>query len=293
MKEEGIDTMYLLLALLPAVCWGSIVFFNTKLGGDAYSQVLGTAIGALIFSIFLYVISTPPLSPLIWIVGIISGLFWSVGQSNQLKAVQYMGVSRTVPLSTGMQLIATTLVGVIVFREWTNLVTILLGTAAILCIILGAVFTVIGDKNAPKQDKKSKMSRGTVILLLSTLGYLIYVSLLRYFNINGWAAVLPQGIGITVGTLLLTFKHDPFNKYMTRNILTGIWWGIGNLGLLLSLPHIGQATSFSLSQTGIIISTLGGIFFLGEKKSKRQMVFVIIGCCLIIAGGVMMGFTKR
>ncbi|MNN03830.1 Glucose uptake protein GlcU [compost metagenome] len=204
-----------------------------------------------------------------------------------------MGVSRTVPLSTGMQLIATTLVGVIVFREWTNLVTILLGTAAILCIILGAVFTVIGDKNAPKQDKKSKMSRGTVILLLSTLGYLIYVSLLRYFNINGWAAVLPQGIGITVGTLLLTFKHDPFNKYMTRNILTGIWWGIGNLGLLLSLPHIGQATSFSLSQTGIIISTLGGIFFLGEKKSKRQMVFVIIGCCLIIAGGVMMGFTKR
>lgn len=288
--------MYLLLALLPAVCWGSIIFFNAKLGGDAYSQVLGTAIGALIFSVALYAFSSPALSPLIWIVGVISGLFWSIGQSNQLRAVQYMGVSRTVPLSTGMQLVSTTLVGVIAFHEWNNLVTILLGTAAILCIILGAVFTVIGDKKAANpdaEDAKSKVSRGLVILLVSTAGYLIYVSLLRYFNINGWAAVLPQGIGITLGTLLLTFKHDPFNKYMTRNILTGIWWGIGNLGLLLSLPHIGQATSYSLSQTGIIISTLGGIFFLGEKKSRRQIVFVIIGCCLIIAGGIMMGFTKR
>ncbi|GAB6989731.1 GRP family sugar transporter [Paenibacillus pini] len=284
--------MYLLLALLPAVTWGSIVFFNTKLGGDAYSQVLGTGIGALIFSIILFAFSTPTLNPLIWVVGIISGIFWAVGQSYQLRAVQYIGVSRAVPLSTGMQLVATTLIGVIVFHEWTTLFTIILGSAAILCIILGAVFTVIKDKDAPKQDNKTSTGRGVSILILSTFGYLIYVSLLRWYDINGWAAVLPQGIGITVGTLMLTFRHKPFNKYMARNIITGIWWGIGNLGLLLSLPHIGQATSFSLSQTGIIISTLGGIFFLGEKKSKRQMVFVIIGCCLIIAGGVMMGFTK-
>ncbi|GIP23785.1 GRP family sugar transporter [Paenibacillus sp. J22TS3] len=285
--------MYLLLALLPAVCWGSIVFFNSKLGGDAYSQVLGTGFGALIFSVLLYVFKSPPMSPLIWTVGIVSGLFWSVGQSNQLRAVQYLGVSRTVPLSTGMQLVATALIGVLVFHEWSSMFTIILGSAAIICIIAGAVFTVVRDKDNPGNDKKAAMGHGTGILLLSTLGYLVYVSLIRWYDINGWSAVLPQGIGITAGTLLLTYRHRPFNKYMVRNIITGLWWGIGNLGLLLSLPHIGQATSFSLSQTGIIISTLGGIFFLGEKKSRRQMVFVIVGCCLIIAGGVMMGFTKR
>lgn len=284
--------MYLLLALLPAVTWGSIVFFNNKLGGDAYSQVLGTGIGALVFSLILFGFARPELSSLIWIVGIISGLFWAVGQSNQLRAVQFLGVSRTVPLSTGMQLVATALVGVIVFHEWNTVFTIILGTAAILCIILGALFTVIQDKGSSHKDSKTPMSHGAGILLLSTMGYLIYVSLLRWYNIDGWSALLPQGIGITAGTLLLTFRHNPFNKYMARNLITGLWWGIGNLGLLLSLPHIGQATSFSLSQTGIIISTLGGIFFLGEKKTKRQMVFVIIGCCLIITGGVMIGFTK-
>jgi glucose uptake protein len=69
-------------------------------------------------------------------------------------------------------------------------------------------------------------------------------------------------------------------------------WSTGNLTLLLALPLIGIATSFSLSQTGIIISTLGGIFILGEKRSKKEIIWVISGCVLIILGGVMLGFTK-
>lgn len=284
--------MYILLALLPAICWGSIVLFNAKLGGTAFNQVLGTAIGALIFSIALYLFKTPELTPTVWTVGIISGGFWAVGQRNQLATVKYMGVSRTVPLSTGMQLISTALVGVIVFREWTGLTTILIGSTAIALIIIGAICTVVQDKNGVK-EKAENNKKGILLLLVSTAGYLGYVSLLRKYNINGWEAVMPQGIGIALGSLLLTFNHRPFNKYTFRNILTGFWWGIGNLGLLLSLPRIGQATSFSIAQTGIILSTLGGIFILKEKKTRRQIVFIIIGCCLIIAGGILMGFTKR
>ncbi|MFP3491126.1 GRP family sugar transporter, partial [Staphylococcus sp. SIMBA_130] len=48
-----------------------------------------------------------------------------------------------------------------------------------------------------------------------------------------------------------------------------------------------------VSQTGIIISTLGGIFLLGERKTKKQLIFVILGSILIIIGGVMLGFTKK
>jgi glucose uptake protein len=129
--------------------------------------------------------------------------------------------------------------------------------------------------------------------LISTAGYLAYVVIVRWFNLNGWSVILPQAVGMLIGAFLLTFRHKPFNKYTIRNIVTGILWGIGNLGLLLSIPKIGVATSFSLSQTGIIISTLGGVFLLHEKKSKRQMVFVIIGCILVIAGGILLGFTKK
>jgi glucose uptake protein len=97
---------------------------------------------------------------------------------------------------------------------------------------------------------------------------------------------------MVIGASVLTTRHKPFNKYALRNILTGGLWAAGNLGLLLSIPKAGVATSFSLSQTGIIISTLGGIFLLGEKKTKKQIIFVVIGCVLIIAGGVILGYTK-
>ena len=70
-------------------------------------------------------------------------------------------------------------------------------------------------------------------------------------------------------------------------------WAVGNIGLLLANPKVGVAIAFSFSQMGIVISTLGGIFLLGEKKSQKQMAFVIIGCVLVIAGGIMIGFTKE
>ncbi|MEG0372360.1 MAG: GRP family sugar transporter, partial [Enterococcus sp.] len=54
----------------------------------------------------------------------------------------------------------------------------------------------------------------------------------------------------------------------------------------------GLAIGFSLSQMGIIISTLGGIFLLGEHKTKKEMYYVIIGCLLIILGGVVLGYMK-
>jgi glucose uptake protein len=55
--------MDIFLAILPAIFWGSIVLFNVKLGGGPYSQVLGTTFGALIFSIGIYFVVQPELSP--------------------------------------------------------------------------------------------------------------------------------------------------------------------------------------------------------------------------------------
>lgn len=95
--------MDIFLAILPAIFWGSIVLFNVKLGGGPYSQVLGTTFGALIFSIGIYFVVQPELSPRIFAVGVVSGLFWALGQTNQLKSIDLIGVSKTMPISTGLQ----------------------------------------------------------------------------------------------------------------------------------------------------------------------------------------------
>lgn len=278
------------MALLAAVTWGSIVFVSNKLGGDEDSQTLGTTIGALIFAIAVFIYKRPELSTLIWTVGFISGLFWSLGQKNQFGAVRYLGVAKTAPMSTGLQLIGTTFFGVFIFKEWETKSSVVIGIAALVLIIAGAVLTSL---NREEKDKSKSLKKGFLVLLLSTAGFVGYVVLIRWFNIDGWAAILPQAIGMIIGAFLMTLRDKPYNKYAVRNILTGLMWSTGNLGLLLALPKIGVATSFSLSQTGIVISTIGGLFFLNERKSKKQVWMVLLGCLLIIAGGVLLGVTKR
>ncbi|MED3352625.1 RhaT/GlcU family sugar-proton symporter [Bacillus thuringiensis] len=284
--------MDILLAILPALFWGSIVLFNVKLGGGPYSQILGTTLGALVFSIGVYIFIKPVLTPVVIIIGIISGLFWALGQANQLKSIDLIGVSKTMPISTGMQLVSTTLFGVIVFHEWSTKTSVVLGVLALLCIIIGIVLTSLQSKEAKNDEQTGNFKKGIVMLLISTLGYLVYVVIIRLFSIDGWSALLPQSIGMVLGGILLTFKHQPFNKYALRNIIPGLIWAAGNMFLFISQPLVGVATSFSLSQMGIVISTLGGIFILGEKKTKRQFIAIIIGIIFIIAAGIMLGIAK-
>ena len=105
-------------------------------------------------------------------------------------------------------------------------------------------------------------------MLISTFGYLVYVVVVRLFDVSGWAALFPQAVGMVAGGLILTFRHKPFNFYVIKNIIPGLIWAAGNMFLFISQPRVGVATSFSLSQMGIVISTLGGIILLGEKENK-------------------------
>lgn len=279
-----------LYALIPALTWGSLVLVSEKLGGNSYNQTLGITIGSLLFAIVMSFINPPEWNTLIWIVGIISGIGWAFGQLFQFNSVKEMGVSKTVPISTGLQILGNTVFAVVVFKEWNTTSTIILGVVAIIFLLAGVLLTSNGDS---KGKNEGSMKKGIVYLIISTAGYVSYVIVVRWFDIDGWSAILPQAIGMFIAAFLLSIKQKPFNKYAGRNILTGIMWATGNIGLLLANPKVGVAIAFSFSQMGIVISTLGGIFLLGEKKSKKQMMYVIVGCILVIAGGVMIGFTKE
>lgn len=280
----------ILLALIAAVCWGSLVLISVKLGGNPYSQTLGITLGAFFFAIIMLFFSDPEFNRTVWIVGIISGGLWAIGQTGQFISVKYIGVSKTVPISTGMQLIGTSLFGFIVFNEWSTKTQIIIGIVALCCLIAGVVLNSVGNDS---DEEGSQFKKGMITLILSSLGYIGYVVIIRWYEIDGWSAILPQAIGMLSVGLLIAFWKRAFNKYSIRNMLSGLVWATGNIALLLSVPKIGVATSYSLSQTGIVISTLGGIFLLGEKKSKKRIMMVIAGCFLVIAGGVLLGYTKR
>nr|WP_285801454.1 GRP family sugar transporter [Exiguobacterium sp. s133] len=281
----------ILIAIVPALMWGTLPLVVSKIGGSTEQQIIGTTLGALAFALVTFLFISPELSMTAWVAGLFSGAFWALGQMNQFAAFKQMGVSKTMPISTGMQLVGTSLFGVLAFGEWSNTSALILGISALVLIVAGAAFTSYKED---KSKKDENIGKGLLLLVISTIGYVGYVVIARWFNINGWEAVLPQAIGMVVSAILLSLrKGNLFARQTFTNGLAGIMWAIGNIALLLATARVGVATSFSLSQTGVVISTIGGVLFLKEAKTKKEMTFVIIGCTLVVAGGIMIGFTKQ
>ena len=269
----------ILIALLPALFWGSLVLINVFVGGGPYNQIRGTTLGTLVIGLILL------------LVGLISGAMWAFGQGTQLQSVNLVGVSKTMPISTGLQLVGTTLFSAIFLGEWSTGLQVTLGLIAMVLLVTGIALTSLKGKNE-RSTKDPNFSKAMVILVVGTLGYVGYVVIGNIFGVNGTDALFFQSVGMAIGGFLLSMRHETNIKSTTLNIIPGIVWGIGNLFMFYSQPKVGVATSFSLSQLLVIVSTLGGIFLLGEKKDRRQMIGIWSGIALIIIAAIILGNLK-
>lgn len=286
--------MEMLVALIPMFAWGSIGLVSGKLGGDANQQTLGMTIGAFVFSLIVFFVTMPTIDGKVIIIGLLSGLCWSVGQNGQFHGMKHLGVSVGLPLSTGMQLILNTVAGAVFFAEWTQIRDYLLGICALILLVLGAYLTARqdGEKAPETENKMLDFPKGFRALISSTIGYGAYTIIITWAGIDPLAIILPQSIGMLIGASLFALRKTTVDRYVWKNTLSGLLWGVGNVCMLITVQQVGLAVGFSLSQMGIIISTLGGIFILGEKKTKKELRYVVIGCLLVIVGGVLLGYMK-
>ncbi|KRL37306.1 GRP family sugar transporter [Liquorilactobacillus uvarum] len=283
----------MLIALIPAIAWGSIGLVSGKLGGNANQQTLGMTLGALFFSILTTLLFwnhiQDYMSIEVGLVGVVSGLFWSLGQNQQFHSMKAIGISKTVPLSTGLQLLFNALAGIILFHEWQTEHQILLGTTALIILIAGATLTSLRDNKVSITKKHAEnIGAGIRALTLSTIGYVGYTVIVNLAGVDAKAMVLPQAIGMVIGASFFARGKNAFQRETFKNVITGLVWGTGNIFMFLAIPAVGLAISYSFSQMGIIISTFGSILLLGEKKTKKEFIYITIGSVMIIVGGILL-----
>lgn len=286
--------MSILIALIPMFAWGSIGLVSGKMKGDANQQTLGMTLGAFVFSVVVFFVTKPTIDGWILLIGLLAGICWAVGQNGQFHGMKYMGVSVGLPMSTGMQLILSTVIGALFFGEWTQMRDYFLGTTALILLIAGAYLTARkdGDKAPDTENKMLDFAKGFRALIYSTVGFGAYMVIITWAKIDPVAFVLPQSAGMLLGASFFAFGKTKLDAGVWKNTVSGLLWETGNISMLLTVQQIGLAVGFSLSQMGIIISTLGGIFILGEKKTKKELVYVIVGCLLVILGGILLGYMK-
>lgn len=283
----------ILYALVPMFAWGSIGFVSNKIGGKPNQQTLGMTLGALLFAFVVWLFVRPEMSVSLWVFGIIGGMLWSMGQNGQFRAMQYMGVSVGNPLSSGAQLVFGSLIGAIVFGEWSKPIQYTLGIIALILLVIGFYFTSKRDSDNAETNKMTDFGKGFRALTYSTVGYLSYTILFNnIMKFDALAVIFPMSVGMVLGAMIFMKFQIQFEPVVLKNTLVGLMWGVGNIFMLLAAAKAGLAIAFSFSQLGVVISIVGGILFLGETKTRKEMRWLTIGIACFIVGAVLLGFVK-
>lgn len=272
-----------LIAFVPFLSFGLLPVIGTLIGGKPVQQSMGVALGAFIFATIVYLIRLPELTPHIFLISFLSGVFWAVGSVGQFVGIKYLGVSRASPILNGGQIVTTSLVG-IMLGDWATSSAKTYGFIALALIIIGIILT--SYKQEQGKDK-IRWGKGILVNLISVFGYTAYVGILKYYQIDGWSSIFPQSLGQVTAVFLISlliFKVQPLGRFSLRNSVVGLIWALGNITLLLSQASLGLAISYPISQASVVVAVLGGVFINKESKNRKEWIYTSIGITVISCG---------
>ena len=290
------NTTAILIGLGPLLGWGLYPTIASKIGGRPVNQILGSTLGTLIFAFVFALVngmSLPTGMDLVF--SILSGVGWAIAQIITFQSFTLIGSSRAMPITTAFQLLGASLWGVFALGDWPGMNAKLLGGLALVLIILGAWMTVWTEEKT--QEKANVLKKAVLLLAVGEIGYWAYSAAPQATNIDGMHAFLPQAIGMLLVALVYSVILSVKDKEKSalaeavsyKHIFSGFFFAFAALIYLISAqPDMnGLATGFILSQTSVVLATLTGIWFLGQKKTKKEMTITIIGLVLILAAAAM------
>lgn len=283
--------MRYLFLFLPAIGWGLMPMFVAGVKkSNIYHQIVGSVLGAFIFGAVVTLIKRPAFNTTTFLLAMMAGAAWVIGQCGQYYSYSKVGVSETMPISTGLQLIGVPLVGVLIFGEWASTQAKLFGFIGILALIIGVACTSLTDKGTAEGNKKNQTTT-MIVLVLTTLGYIISSSIPKALKGDGVMIFLGETIGMMIATLIYLIGSKQIKvlkeKPSYQVIPAGIIYAIAALSYIISVQMNGVNLAFVMSQLCVVISTLGGIVFLHEQKTKKGYIYTVIGLVLIVAGAVL------
>ncbi|MEG0293669.1 ribose/proton symporter RbsU [Enterococcus sp.] len=283
------NTTALLIGLCPVIGWGFFPTVASKIGGRPVHQIFGTTLGAFIFALIV-AIATKTALPTggDLILALFSGVGWALAQILTFQSFALVGASKALPVTTAFQLLGASLWGVIFLGNWPSTSERIMGGIALILIIFGASLTVWMEKK--NQESALVMKKAILILAIGEIGYLTYSAAPQATTIDGMTAFLPQ----TMGMLLVAIIYGIVTSFKGRavftervsygNIASGFLFAFAALTYLISAqPNMnGLATGFVLSQVCVVVGTLTSIWFLKQRKTKKEMRVTLIGLSLII-----------
>lgn len=277
--------MNFILAVIPAMLWGINPIIISKIGGNSFHKLTGTSIGVMIVGILIFLkIHLTIITVEDFFLGFISGSAWTIGQYGQYVSYNKIGISRTMPFSTAIQLIGTGIIGGFLLDEWSSEQAKIIGIISVVLLILGATIISINRK------EKSKLKFSEILFLMMTsIGYWIYSCVPKLTNTAGLSLFLAQAIGIAVSGIVIVLLLRPntiCKKESMKNILPGIFYGVAAVVYIIAAKENGVTLAYLIGQLNVVVSTLGGILIFHEFETNHEIFVKICGLTFIVIGSL-------
>jgi glucose uptake protein len=284
----------IILALLAAVFWGSI---NVPILKVKESSIIITTFSTTIsflLSLVVYLLTLPIITLQTVYLGIISGIFWSLGAISLITGMKKIGMGKVVAIQASIQIILASIAGMIFFNEILGK-----GINNFFVAFLGIIFIILGIYTTSsiiekKNDKSNKM--GLLFALISGIMFTISILPIRIAESNPLAIIFPMTFGMCLTSWLFVIKVEKRIKTslltIKKSMLSGVIWLIGNYLDFFAIGMIGLAKGYSLGQLCVLIASLWSIFYFREFMKKKNIISLIISAVVIILGAALLAFAK-
>jgi glucose uptake protein len=186
--------------------------------------------------------------------------------------------------------ILSTAWGLTVFGENPNGPLLVLALLA----VLGAAFCMI----LSSEDETMVRHRVRGYLLAAVLGVChgSYFVPLQNSDVPIQTILLPVAIGmvLTMSLIIIASRAKVWFGAMatTRMTLAGIILGGGNYFALATMSELGVSLGYPLTQLGIVVNTLWGVFLFHEVTTRRGKVLVVLGVGAALIGAILANYAR-
>jgi glucose uptake protein len=228
------------------------------------------------------------------------GLVWAISGFMAFTATSHLGMARAYGIWTPINVVVSIFWGIVLFSEFLRSggLTLIVLAASLAILVTGISLIIFAKGFNPEQGHAGNLRIGLLGALGAGVLWGSYYIPIKMSAASMWVAAFPLAVGIFIGSailVLLTRKTIWLNNIgeILRVSASGLLWGVGNYGMLLLVEQLGTGRGFTISQLGVVVNGLMGIFVLKDPQPKsRAANLTLAGCVLACVGAILLGSLK-
>ncbi len=289
-------------AIVTVLCWG--LWLAPIQNVPLRNQNIKTFYIGVVYVVMTFIISIlqGPLSysPRSFGMPFLGGVMWAVSGLCAFTAAQKIGLAKAFGIWAPLNIVTSIFWGAVLYGELRALSggKMILWASAVLVVIAGVLMIIYarGGGESEKGSRARLIGFGGAIIAGILWG--TYFILMKESGISSWVSSFPFAVGILVGSLVLLIStRSPVNlahkNHYLRICFSAALWGIGNYTMLLMVDWLGAGKGFTISQLGVVVNALVGVYILKDPKPNTKAAWLTFtGSALALGAAILLANIK-